>query len=279
MIMSNQSMKTRADVAMVDAWAGPKTRSLEALYEKAVLIRRFEERLLQLFAEGRLFGTVHTCIGQELTGLAVAEYLGEGDQIFSNHRCHGHYLARTDDVEGLLAEIMGRETGICGGRGGSQHICAGGFFSNGIQGGIVPVAVGLAVAHRFRDSRNIVTVFVGDGTLGEGTLYEALNIASRWQAPLLVVVENNLYAQSTAQSETLAGGICARAAAFGIETFHSSTWSPTELLKAAERSVALVRESRRPAFLQIDTYRLMAHSKGDDDRDPGELKKDRKSVV
>lgn len=258
-------------VATVSDWTGPRTASIAALFEKAILIRKFEQRLLELFAEGKLFGTVHTCIGQELTGLAVAEYLEPGDLIFSNHRCHGHYLARTDDVEGLMAEIMGKESGICGGRGGSQHICSGGFYSNGIQGGIAPVSAGLALAQTFMKSRNIVVTFLGDGTLGEGVLYEALNITSKWQLPLLFVLENNLYAQSTSQAETLAGDICARASAFGIETCQTSTWAPMDLLAAAERCASTVRDRRRPMFLTIDTYRLMAHSKGDDDRDPAEV--------
>lgn len=262
----------RSSVELLDGRGSPASSSLDTLFARALLIRRFEERLLQLFAEGKLFGTVHTCIGQELSGLAVAEHLIDGDQIFSNHRCHGHYLARTDDVDGLLAEIMGRETGICGGRGGSQHICSSGFFSNGIQGGIAPVATGLAMAQRLRASRNVAVVFIGDGTLGEGVLYESLNLASKWRLPLLIVLENNLYAQSTSQAETLAGGICARASAFAVETFTGSTWQPAELLHTAQRAVAQVRERGTPAFLQIDTYRLMAHSKGDDDRDPAEVR-------
>jgi len=116
-------------------------------YSRAFLIRAFEERLLKLFSEGKLFGTVHTCIGQEFTGVAVAAHMIPGDLIFSNHRCHGHYLARTGDAEGMMAEVMGRVTGICQGRGGSQHICHSGVYSNGIQGGIVPVAFG---QHRHR---------------------------------------------------------------------------------------------------------------------------------
>ena len=119
----------------------------------AILIRAFEERLFQLFSEGRIFGTVHTCIGQEFSGVAFARSLQPGDLLFSNHRCHGHYLARTGDVDGLMAEIMGRETGICGGRGGSQHICAHGVFSNGVQGGIMPVSAGLAFAEKLRGVR------------------------------------------------------------------------------------------------------------------------------
>lgn len=242
------------------------------LASKAMLIREVEQRLLELFGQARLFGTVHTCIGQEWSGIAVCESLREGDLIFSNHRCHGHYLAWTDDVEGLIAEIMGKETGMCGGRGGSQHICSKGFFSNGIQGGIVPVATGLALSQRMRETGNISVVFIGDGTLGEGAVYESMNIASKWGLPLLIVLENNLYAQTTPQEQGLAGDICARAAAFGIESCRNSTWDPMRLLSDAARCVAKVRDECRPLFLQIDTYRLMAHSKGDDNRDPAEVR-------
>lgn len=241
------------------------------LYAQAMLIRSVEQRLLDLFAAGKLFGTVHTCIGQEWSGVAVAAALQEGDLLFSNHRCHGHYLAWTDDVEGLIAEIMGKQNGMCGGRGGSQHICSRGFFSNGIQGGIVPVAAGLAFAQKLKRTANITVVFIGDGTLGEGVLYETLNIAAKWELPLLVVLENNLYAQSTPQHLTLAGDINARATAFGIKAVHSNTWHPEELLTTTAECVAYVRNQGSPLFLRIDTYRLMAHSKGDDDRDPQEV--------
>jgi 2-oxoisovalerate dehydrogenase E1 component len=242
-----------------------------SLCAKTVLIRAVEQRLLKLFSEGKLFGTVHTCIGQEWSAVAIADCLREGDLVFSNHRCHGHYLARTDDVEGLVAEVMGKKSGMCGGRGGSQHICSKGFFSNGIQGGIAPVAGGLAFAQKLRGRGDLTVVFVGDGTLGEGVLYESLNIAAKWELPLLVVLENNSYAQSTPSAQTLAGDIAARAAAFGIETGLANTWNPAELLSKAAESANYVRQQQKPFFLQIDTYRLMAHSKGDDDRDPAEV--------
>ena len=247
------------------------TGRLDTLHARAMLIRGVEERLLSLFAEGKLFGTVHTCIGQEWTGIAVAETLIDGDVVFTNHRGHGHFLARTEDVGGLIAEVMGKQSGVCGGRGGSQHLCAGGVFSNGIQGGIVPVSAGIALAQQLRETGRIAVVFVGDGTLGEGALYEALNIASKWRLPLLVVLENNRYAQSTPQSQTLAGEIEARAAAFGIIAERADTWEPDALLAAAARCVAAVRRGDGPRFLQIDTDRLMAHSKGDDDREPAEV--------
>jgi 2-oxoisovalerate dehydrogenase E1 component len=246
---------------------------VSALYGKALLIRRVEERLLELFSEGKLFGTVHTCIGQEFTGIAVAEALEAEDLIFSNHRCHGHFLARTGDVEGLIAEIMGKQTGVCGGRGGSQHLHSKGFFSNGVQGGIAPVSAGLAMAEKFRKTGNIVTVFIGDGTLGEGVLYETLNIASKWDLPLLCILENNGYAQSTPQWQTLAGSICGRAEAFGVKVCQANTWEPLSLIATAKSCARYVRENSRPLFLQVDTYRLMAHSKGDDDRSNAEVQR------
>jgi 2-oxoisovalerate dehydrogenase E1 component len=242
------------------------------LYAQALLIRSVEKRLLEMFGQGKLFGTVHTCIGQEWTGVAVANALEAGDLVFTNHRGHGHYLARTDDVDGLIGEVMGKQTGMCGGKGGSQHMCAQGVFSNGIQGGIVPVATGMALAQKLRGEQRMTVAFIGDGTLGEGALYEALNIASIWQLPLLVLIENNYYAQSTSQRTTLAGDICERAAAFGIETAHADIWDLPNLIETVGSAVRQVRSECKPMFVRVDCYRLMAHSKGDDDRSKDEVK-------
>lgn len=239
--------------------------------QKSLLIRRVEQKLLDLFSEGKLFGTVHTCIGQELIGVAVTHCLEEGDWIFSNHRCHGHFIAKTDMVEALIAEIMGKQTGVCGGWGGSQHLCAERFFSNGIQGGIAPVAAGLALGEKIRKTQNIAVVFIGEGTLGEGIVYETVNIASKWHLPLLIVLENNKYSQSTPQAETIAGDIAARFAACGLKTFEANTWNDAELFDQTASAVNFLRSNRKAAFLKIETYRLKAHSKGDDDRDPGEV--------
>lgn len=244
-----------------------------ALFSRAFLIREFEQRLLKLFGEGKLVGTVHTCIGQEFSGIAVAAHLEPGDLVFSNHRCHGHYLARTGDVDGLIAEIMGRITGICAGRGGSQHICGGGVFSNGIQGGIMPVAAGLALAQQLTATRSVVVVFIGDGTLGEGVVYETLNLVSKWKIPMVTVLENNGCSQSTASVQTLAGDIILRAESFGLPAYRGNTWEPEALVGLVGNVMGRVREESRPAFVCIDTYRLMAHSKGDDDRPENERRR------
>jgi 2-oxoisovalerate dehydrogenase E1 component len=237
----------------------------------AYRIRHVEKQLLQLFKEGKVYGTVHTSVGQEFSALFVAKYLQEDDVVFSNHRCHGHYIARTGDVKGLIAEIMGKASGACKGFGGSQHLCNRGFFSNGIQGGIVPVSTGIALHHKLEDNGAIAVVYLGDGTFGEGAIYEAFNMASVWGLPLLAVVEDNMYAQSTSSRQTFAGSFDGRARGFGITYYESSIWDLPELDSTARAAVAHVRVNRRPAILRIQQYRLEAHSKGDDDRDPQEI--------
>jgi 2-oxoisovalerate dehydrogenase E1 component len=234
--------------------------------EEALLIRRVEETFLELFSQGKLNGTVHTCVGQEFSAVAFAGQLDEKDFIFSNHRCHGHYISFTKDHHGLIAELMGKEIGVCGGVGSSQHLCKKNFYSNGIQGGIVPVAAGMALAEKLNNNNQIGVVFIGDGTLGEGVVYETMNILSKWEIPLLIVCENNFYAQSTHTSVNLAGDILKRADAFGIKTFKSATSEVDSLVPNALESIKYVRESGLPAFHLVETYRLGPHSKGDDDR-------------
>jgi len=239
--------------------------------KESLRIRKVEEKFLELFSQGKLNGTVHTCVGQEFSAVAFAGQLKKKDFIFSNHRCHGHYLAFTGDTRGLLAELLGKASGTCGGIGSSQHLCHNNFFSNGIQGGIVPVAAGYALGNKLKDTGAIGIVFIGDGTLGEGTLYETMNIISKWEVPLLIVCENNFYAQSTPQHIHLAGDILARAEAFGIKTGKGNTWDPEELLQQAREAIDYVRTETKPCFFLVETYRLNAHSKGDDDRDPADV--------
>jgi TPP-dependent pyruvate/acetoin dehydrogenase alpha subunit len=245
---------------------------LAQLYERMYFIRRFEESLLDLFAQGKLVGTTHTYIGQEANAVGIIDHLErDRDVVFSNHRCHGHYLAFTDDAFGLLCEVMGKAPGVCGGKGGSQHLCNGNFYSNGVLGSIVPVATGIALAEKKKGTGAVSTVFLGDGTLGEGVTYESLNMASLWKLPVLFVVENNHYAQSTPVELELAGSISARAAAFGVETAELATTDVEEIHEAAGRALARIRETGDPCFLVLDTYRFSPHSKGDDNRDPAEI--------
>jgi len=253
-----------------------RTSSLACLYEEMVVIRRVEETLLELFSAGKLVGTTHTCIGQEADAVGVVSALDpERDVVFSNHRCHGHYLAFTGDIEGLLAEVMGRSTGVCGGKGGSQHLCRGGFYSNGVLGSTVPVATGMALAEKRKGTGAAVVAFMGDGTLGEGVVYESFNMASLWGLPIVFVVENNFYAQSTPSRLGVAGSIPDRARAFGIETSAFATTDVGDVRRAAITAVDAVRSSGEPYFLVLETYRFSPHSKGDDFRDPAEIEERR----
>lgn len=236
----------------------------ESTYALGHLIRTVEQAFLTLFARGQVSGTVHTCLGQELCGLGVVRALDDPkDVVFSTHRNHGHFLAYCGLVDELTAEIMGKEGGVCGGRGGSQHVSWGHFHSSGVQGGLTGIAVGAARAKKLDTDGAIVAAFIGDGTLGEGLLYESLNLASLWQVPLLFVVEHNRIAQTTDTAATTAGGIAARAQAFGL-----STWQLTDrdddYLAQAGAVVAEVRRTRRPGYLVVETARLGPHSKGDD---------------
>lgn len=243
----------------------------EHLLGQMLLIRKFEERVLDLFAEGVLFGTTHCYIGQEANAVGIINHLRSGDIVWSSHRCHGHYLAFTGDVEGLMAELMGKATGVVGGRGGSQHLCRAGFFSNGVQGGIVPAATGMAFAEKYKGTGNIVAVFLGDGTLGEGVVYESFNIAALWRLPILYVIENNRYAQSTPVERQLAGSIAARPRAFGIGTTELSSFDASEIFEESRAIVSRVRSDGAPHAFVINTYRFCHHSKSDDHRDPREI--------
>ncbi len=175
-----------------------------------------------------------------------------------------------------LQELMGRATGLVGGRGGSQHIQWRNFYSNGIQGGIVPLATGAALAEKVQQTGNVALVFIGDGTLGEGVLYESLNIASLWQIPVLFVVENNRYAQTTPIALGVAGSISARFTAFDIKHWERDTTDVLEIHAAAEEALGYVRRQTRPAALILHTYRFSAHSKGDDIRDRAEIEQAKK---
>ena len=248
-----------------------KPLRLDRHYQRMLEIRLFESLVLEAFARGHITGTTHTCAGQEAVAVAAASGLGDGDIVVSNHRSHGHFLARTGEFEGLFAEIMGLESGVCRGLGGSQHLCHGDFFSNGIQGGIVPVSTGIALAEKVKGTGNIAVCFLGDGTLGEGAVYEAFNMASLWNAPVLFVVENNRIAQTTPIERHLAGNIADRPRAFGIRTSETESSDVAELISCFGEAISHVRGPGGPFCQIVHTQRLGPHSKGDDTRDPSEI--------
>ncbi|SHO47121.1 dehydrogenase E1 component subunit alpha/beta [Anaerocolumna xylanovorans] len=243
----------------------------EQFYAKMFKIRKFEETLLELFSQNKLTGTTHTYLGQEATAVALMNNIREEDYIFSNHRCHGHFIAYSDNAEILLAEIMGKKEGVCLGRGGSQHLCYKHFFSNGVQGGIVPNATGIAFSTKIRNEEGITAVFIGDGTLGQGVVYESFNMAVLYSIPILYIIEDNAYAMTTKTEEGVAGSIVARAEAFGIKTNEVESNDVEELNKIFENACEYVRNEKKPFCQVIHTYRLGPHSKGDDFRSKREL--------
>ena len=241
------------------------------LYEKLYTIRTFENLLLDKFASGIFPGTTHTSLGHEANAVGVLSHVQENDVVVSNHRCHGHFLAYGGDPTALFAELMGKPGGICGGVGGSQHLQWRNFYSNGIQGGTLAMAAGMAFAEKRADRNAIVFDFMGDGTLGEGIVYECLNMISLWSLPILIVVENNHIAQTTPIEKAVAGSIPARFEAFGVPTTHLDTYDVTEILPVAGELTRLIRRESRPQALVLETSRLGTHSKGDDTRDPFEV--------
>ena len=241
------------------------------LYEQMLTIREFETVLLDKFSTGVFPGTTHTSLGQEANAVGVLNNAAEKDVVVSNHRCHGHFLAYGGDPQALFAELMGKPSGVCGGVGGSQHLHWHNFYSNGIQGGTVAMATGMALAEKQADSGAIVFDFLGDGTMGEGLVYECLNMASLWSLPILYIVENNHIAQTTPDAVAIAGTIPDRFTAFGIPVTHLDSYDVVEIQDAAQKLVREVRRESAPRALVIETTRLGTHSKGDDTRSKEEL--------
>jgi TPP-dependent pyruvate/acetoin dehydrogenase alpha subunit len=240
----------------------PVVRPADADLNLLLMIRHFELTLLRLFESGAIAGTTHTCLGQEHVPVALRPLIDDADHVFSNHRGHGHYLARFGDPHSLLAEIMGREGAVCHGVGGSQHLRRDRFLSTGVQGQNVPVAAGAALALKRREPGRLALVHIGDGSWGEGAIYEALNI---------LVVENNGIAQSTPTAEHLAGSIAGRAHAFGIDHLGVRGTDVTAIRKMLRQPMMRVRTHPRPLVIEFETVRLGPHSKGDDTRDAAVL--------
>lgn len=241
------------------------------LFALGHLIRGLEANLLSLYDTGKLSGTVHTCIGQELAALYILHALDHReDYVFSTHRNHGHFIAYGGRLESLYGEIMGKVNGACRGVGGSQHVACLNFHSSGIQGGMTGIATGVAHTLKQANKGAVSAVFIGDGTLGEGLVYESMNLASIWKVPVLFIVECNGVAQSTETSGTMSGSIKARAAAFDLD-FLEVTDTDSDSIERIKSFVELRRASASPGVLSIRTRRLGPHSKGDDPRDASHI--------
>jgi TPP-dependent pyruvate/acetoin dehydrogenase alpha subunit len=230
-------------------------------------IRRFEERLNQLFSLGYIHGTIHLYVGQEAVAVGVCSALGKRDYITSTHRGHGHFNAKGGDVRRILAEIWGLEEGYCMGRGGTQHMAdfnIGNLGSNGITGGQIPIATGAALALKMQGQRQVVACFFGDGAANEGVFHESLNIASVWGLPVIYVCENNLYAMSTpVRTAFKIPDIAARATAYGIPGYIVDGMDVTEVRRVTAEAVEAARQGRGPSLIECKTYRFLGHSKSD----------------
>lgn len=259
-----------------EAAATDAASRLASAAEDMLFIRKFEEHLLAEFRSGALRGTTHTCIGQEAVSVASMAHIGPNDTVFGSHRAHGHFLAYGGDPAALLLEIRGEPGGVCGGQGGSQHLQWRNFFTNGVQGGIAPVSVGMAMAHRLSGRDGVAVCFLGDGTLGEGAVYESFNLAALWNAPILFVVEHNGIAQTTPSSLGIAGSVAERPRAFGISTEEIQTSDVAELDDFFGRAFDYVRQTGRPRCAIVHVQRLGPHSKGDDLRPPAMIEEMRK---
>ena len=229
---------------------------------QALKIRAFEAELLEQSGRGNIRGTVHTCLGQELLASTICSFVEPTDYTFGTHRGHGYYLSMTQDYRSLAREILGKADGVSNGIGGSQHLHAANLITNGVQGGLVPVAVGASL----RESGGITLAVVGDGTLGQGVFYESLNVAALQNAPVLLVIEDNEISQTTPQHQNLAGSIQLRIEAFGLGYFPTDDVDEDTLRESVGQAFAFVRDQQRPATLHIRTRRLGPHSKGDDNR-------------
>jgi len=241
------------------------------LYREMLRIRRFEETVLEEFSSGVFYGTTHTYIGQEANAVGVLRHCGSDDIVFSNHRCHGHFIAYGGEMRALYAEMMGKPAGISGGRGGSQHVHWRNFYSNGILGSTIPIATGTALAEKRKGGDAITIAFLGDGALGEGAVYESLNMAALWSAPILYVLENNHIAQTTPTELAIAGSMTARFEAFGIPAEELDSSDVNEISPLAQEMISTVRSEKSPRALVLHTQRFSPHSKGDDTRDPADV--------
>ncbi|MBI5620481.1 thiamine pyrophosphate-dependent dehydrogenase E1 component subunit alpha [Candidatus Saganbacteria bacterium] len=232
-----------------------------------IVIRHFEEKVDWLFARGKIMGTSHLCVGQEAIAVGACAALRTEDYITSNHRGHGHFIAKGGDPKKIMAEIFGKATGYCKGKGGTQHMCCtevGHLGSNGITGGQIPIATGIAFAIKYNRESKVVICFLGDGATNQGIFHEALNMAALWKLPVVYVCENNRYAMSTPVQEGLSvEHIAERAAGYGMPGLIVDGNDPLAIKETVVRAVELAREGKGPSLVEAKTYRLLGHSKSD----------------
>jgi acetoin:2,6-dichlorophenolindophenol oxidoreductase subunit alpha len=240
------------------------------VYRQMVSIRLFEEQVNELYTRALMPGLAHLYSGEEAVAVGICEALRIDDYITSTHRGHGHCLAKGAAPDRMFAELLGKEAGYCRGKGGSMHIAdpaTGNLGANAIVGGSVGIATGAAFTAKHLGTDRVAVCFFGEGALGQGSLYEVMNLAQLWKLPVIYVCENNQYNEYTHYTETTAGTILGRATAFGIEAASVDGQDVRAVNEVASRMVNRARSGGGPAFLQCDTYRYSGHHVGDINRE------------
>jgi pyruvate dehydrogenase E1 component alpha subunit len=240
-----------------------------AAYRSMLRIRLFEEQVNDLYTTAKMPGLAHLYIGEEAVAVGVCSALRDDDYITSTHRGHGHCLAKGASVDRMFAELLGKEAGYCRGKGGSMHIAdqeKGNLGANAIVAGSVGIATGAALSAKKRGTDQVAACFFGEGALGQGIVYECMNMAALWKVPVIYVCENNLYNEYTHYLETTAGDIAQRAPAFGIPFHEADGQDVRSVYETAAAAVARARAGEGPSFLLYRTYRQRGHHVGDIDR-------------
>ena len=239
------------------------------MYEQMAKIRTFEDHVNELYMSAKMPGLAHLYTGEEAVAVGVCQALNRDDYITSTHRGHGHCLAKGASVDRMFCELLGKEEGYCRGKGGSMHIAdqdTGNLGANAIVGGSAALATGAAFASKRLGTGRVVVCFFGEGALGQGVLYESLNMAQLWQLPVIYVCENNLYNEYTHHRESTAGSMRARAEAFGILTLEDDGQNVREVYETTRQVVERARRGEGPAFLLCHTYSYLGHHVGDVNR-------------
>ena len=240
------------------------------MYRGMVMIRLFEEQVNDLYTRALMPGLAHLSIGEEAVAVGVCESLNADDYITSTHRGHGHCLAKGAALDRMFAELLGKEAGYCKGKGGSMHIAdpdTGNLGANAIVAGSAGIATGAALSAKRLKTSQVSVCFFGDGALGQGLLYEVMNMASLWKLPVIYVCENNLYNEYTHNSETAAGDMAERPRAFGVQAETVDGQDVRAVYQAAKAIVDRTRAGQGPAFLLCNTYRFTGHHVGDISRE------------
>jgi pyruvate dehydrogenase E1 component alpha subunit len=240
------------------------------MYRRMVMIRLFEEQVNELYTRALMPGLAHLYVGEEAVAVGVCEALRREDYITSTHRGHGHCVAKGASPDRMFAELLGKEAGYCRGKGGSMHIAdpaTGNLGANAIVGGSTGIATGAAFSAKRLGTGQVAVCFFGEGALGQGVLYEVMNLAALWKLPVVYVCENNLYNEYTHYSETTAGDILERGKAFGVHAESVDGQDVRAVNAAASKLVERARRGEGPALLVCNTYRYTGHHVGDINRE------------